>query len=352
MNFKDSKSKTSYGSHEGNSDIENPLISIFKNHREDILTLSYSGGKDSTLLLLYATDILIKKPNILKKKLHIIYSDTGVEIPEVRKITLDMLDKVELNEELKDKVEVHRVRPSIEDNFFVKMIESGYSAPHTRFRWCSRVLKTKPINRAIENLKEKGNKVVKILGTRKEESTMRKLNRGAYEIGIEKSKRDIPIYAPLSDLSSKDVWALLDKFVNSHPLWEERDMDFLKKIYNISEDFASSQIRHGCWTCTVISPLRDDRALTTLAKTLNAPYLLEANKIKKEIWEICNNKKYRKKNPSRFGGFGGLNKWGKKKIIKLLFKIEKDPELKKLLYNFHSNPRLSKKLQDWFKEIN
>lgn len=335
-----------------NKTVEKTLVEIFKNHKEDTITLSYSGGKDSTLLLLCATDILIKKPNILKKKVHFIYSDTGVEIPEVRKIALRMLRKLKSTKELQDKVKVHIVTPNIKDNFFVKMIDYSYPAPHTRFRWCTRVLKTKPINRSIENLKEDGSKVVKIIGTRKEESTMRKRNRGAYEIGIEKSKRDIPIYAPLSNLSSKDVWTLLDKFMNLHPLWKERDRNLLKKIYSVPKNFTYSQIRHGCWICTVISPLTDDRALVSLAKTLNLPYLLEANKIKKEIWKICDNKKkYRKKNPARLGGFGGLNNQGKKEIVKLLFKIEKDPELRKLLYNFHSNQKLKKKLQEWFKEF-
>jgi len=336
-----------------NNNIKKTFVKIFKNHPKDMITLSYSGGKDSTLLLLYATEILIKKPNILKKKLHIIYSDTGVEIPEVRKVSRYMLNKVKSNEELKDKVKVHIVRPKIESDFFVKMIDNGYSAPHTRFRWCTRLLKTKPINMAIEKLKENDNKVVKVIGVRGEESTMRKLNRGAYEIGIEKSARDVPIYTPLYDLSTEDVWASLNKFIGLHPLWGENEMNRLKKIYNISEDSTNSQIRHGCWVCTVINPLTDDKALVTLAEALDSPYLLKVNEIKKEIWKICSNKKkYREENPSRYGGFGPLNEKGKKEIIKLLFKIENDPELRKVLYNFHSNPKLRKKLQDWFKKLN
>ena len=62
-------------------------------------------------------------------------------------------------------------------------------------------------------------------------------------------------------------------------------MEILKRIYAFSTKF-EGKIRHGCWVCTVINPLNDDKALISMAKTMNAKYLLKLNELKKSNEEI------------------------------------------------------------------
>lgn len=330
--------------------VQKRIKKILKYHKNDIITLSYSGGKDSTFLLLCALQVIVENPFLLKNKLHIIYSDTGVEIPELRKYVLKSIKKFKQNKEISKHVEFHIVKPSTEDNFFVKMIEEGYPAPHVKFRWCTRVLKTKPIDSFIEKLKKRG-KVVKIVGVREEESVMRYINKGAYEIGIEKSKKDVPVYAPLMDLSSEDIWNGLSYLCNKNNLWKIGDFEILKKIYAWNTEF-EKRIRHGCWVCTVISPTNDDKALLSLAKSLNKNYLLKLNDLKKEIWKISTTKSYRKRNQKRKGGLGGLNEKGRKALIRLIKKGFKDKEIRKAFYPFFEDKDLKLYLKKWLKITN
>jgi len=329
--------------------VQSRIKKIFKHHKNDIITLSYSGGKDSTFLLIYALKVIVENPFLLKNKLQVIYSDTGVEIPELREYVLESIKKFKQNKKISRHVDFHIVKPSTDDNFFVKMIEKNYPAPHVKFRWCTRVLKTKPINSFIEKLKKKG-KVVKIVGVREEESTMRR-NKGAYEIGIEKSKKDVPVYAPIRDLTSEDVWKGLSYFCNKNSLWKIEDFETLKKIYAWDTEF-EKKIRHGCWVCTVISPTNDDKALLSLAKSLNKNYLLKLNDLKKELWKISTTKGCRKKNQKRKGGLGGLNKKGRRALIKLIKKSLKDKEIRRAFYSLFEDENLKLYLKKWIKENN
>jgi len=330
--------------------VENRIKRIFEHHRDNIITLSYSGGKDSTFLLLCTLQVLIENPSLLTNKLHVIYSDTGVEIPELREYVLKSINKFRQNGEVSRHVEFHTVRPSPNDNFFVKMIEEGYPAPHVKFRWCTRVLKTKPIDSFIERLKEKDRVIVKIVGVRREESAMRKMNKGAYEVGMEKSKKNVPVYAPIIDLTSGDVWNGLSYFCSKkNELWGKEEFEILKRLYALDTEF-EKRIRHGCWVCTVINPSNDDKALLSLAKSLNKDYLLRLNELKKEIWKISTTRSYRKENKKRKGGLGGLNDRGKQALIELIRESIKDEELKKAFYSFFEDDNLRTYLKRWLQE--
>jgi len=327
--------------------VKHRIKKIFEHHKNDIITLSYSGGKDSSFLFLCASEVIMENPNILNNQLYLIYSDTGVEIPELREYVLRTISKFKGNEKLSKYIQFHIVRPLPKDNFFVKMIEEGYPSPHVKFRWCTRVLKTKPINNFLEELKKKGKPVVKIIGVREEESTMRQ--KGAYEIGIEKSKKEIPVYAPIKDLTTEEIWVGLSYFCGTHPLWSKKDLEELKKIYGFYTNFRK-KIRHGCWVCTVISPLKDDKALLSLAESLNVNYLLKLNELKKEIWKISTTKHYRKKNEKRKGGLGKLNRKGKKVLIELIKKALRDKKTRRAFYPFFEDEILKSYLKKWLRE--
>ena len=303
---------------------------IFETHKNDIITLSYSGGKDSTLLLVLVSKFLTQHRKKFKDTfVYFIYSDTGVEIPEIREFPVRILKETErFFKSLNMKVYARIVKPSPQNNFFIKML-MGYPMPHIRFRWCTRVLKTKPIDDFIKKLKirHKGKKIVKIIGVRAEESQSRRSKRGVYETSFfEIKNKEVPIYAPIYNLTSNQVWKILEEMINKVPFWSKKEFSYLRRIYG-----KKMTIRHGCWICPLISLKSGDKALRELAESLNERYLLELEKIKKELIEISFNKENRTidektKKPR------SLNEKGKKEIIKLIEKMRKSPKLKKALY--------------------
>src|SRR5262245_50032500 len=108
--------------------------------------IGYSGGKDSTTalqLIWYALSRLPAKER--QKKVHVIASDTLVETP----VIVDYIDRTltKINEAAEREAmpfQAEKVRPRLDDTFWVKMIGKGYPAPYRRFRWCTDRLKIQP----------------------------------------------------------------------------------------------------------------------------------------------------------------------------------------------------------------
>src|SRR5262245_35310252 len=111
--------------------------------------IGYSGGKDSTTalqLIWYALSELPREK--LTKPVYIISSDTQVETPQIVNYIDASLDR--MNEAAQGQglpFSAHKVRPIIEDSFWVNLIGKGYPAPSQRFRWCTDRLKIEPANR-------------------------------------------------------------------------------------------------------------------------------------------------------------------------------------------------------------
>lgn len=81
--------------------------------------VAFSGGKDSTLVLLFLINFLKKNKNILKKKICVVYCDTGVEIPVMHIYTIETLKRVQnFSEENNIDLEIIISKPTIEDSFF------------------------------------------------------------------------------------------------------------------------------------------------------------------------------------------------------------------------------------------
>jgi DNA sulfur modification protein DndC len=99
---------------------------------------------------------------------YVIASDTLVEAPAI----VDYIDRTidQINEEAARNgmpFRGEKVRPRLEDTFWVNMIGCGYPAPYRRFRWCTDRLKIQPANRFIENRVQQYGEVVLVLGSRR-----------------------------------------------------------------------------------------------------------------------------------------------------------------------------------------
>ena len=118
-------------------DIENVTSIIQKVYLSDTIPwiCGYSGGKDSTAivqLVWYALSTLPKEK--LKKKVHIINTDTLVESPVVSLWAKGSLQKMEQvsREKLNGIIAVHQLKPAVEDSYWVNLIGKGYAYP-----WCT-----------------------------------------------------------------------------------------------------------------------------------------------------------------------------------------------------------------------
>ena len=232
--------------------------------------IGYSGGKDSsavlTLLFLALADAPTKSTPIT-----ILYVDTGVEIPPVRDLALSFLNAYQTECTSRGiPLAIAVVSPPLADRYLVKVIGRGYPPPTNKFRWCTRRLRTNPVNRFFRDSgAERG---ILLLGVRRGESASRDRTIARYSSSNhaylrQDREKGLLVFAPIIDYSTEEVWATLLE----NPVPSSIDADALFALY---ED-ASGEVpiihgpsfppygrgRLGCWTCTVV---RKDRALASL----------------------------------------------------------------------------------------
>ena len=196
--------------------------------------VSYSGGKDSTTLLLLALSYAADKGF----KVSIVYNDSGGDLPKLRGLVFEVLNAVKSNPKLLHAVgSVFVTRPN---KTFFDYLLTKYSPPRWNFRWCCKRLKEYPFRRLVSEL-AKERKVLNLVGNRSEEARWRSW--------LVKKVSDKVVYvAPLRDLRNDDVWHLL-KTVSSQ-LGFEWVYRTLLDIYR-----GGAIKRSGCWFCTLTSPL-------------------------------------------------------------------------------------------------
>jgi DNA sulfur modification protein DndC len=231
--------------------------------------VAYSGGKDSSavlkLLFIALADLPTKNTPIT-----VVYVDTGVHIPPARALALSSLRAYQAEcggHGIPLSVAV--VRPKLRDGYLVKVLGRGYPPPTNKFRWCTRRLLTDPVNRFFRD-SDIGCGLL-LLGVRRGESASRERTIAHYSSSDHEYLRQdrehgLPIYAPIVDYSTEEVWSsLLD-----NPIPRSIDGDTLLALYgHDSGQSASGQGsspsdvrgRFGCWTCTVV---RRDRVMGRL----------------------------------------------------------------------------------------
>ncbi|WP_181213558.1 phosphoadenosine phosphosulfate reductase domain-containing protein, partial [Dehalococcoides mccartyi] len=156
----------------GNALLNDTINTIQREYLKDNLpwSLAFSGGKDSSALLKL---VYVALQNIGKKlkPVTVVYCDTGVEIPIIRSFVIETLRSLQIEAEKNEiPIKTKIVTPSIEDKFFSKVIGRGYPSPTYQFRWCTDVLRIKPIRNYTNSFN--GESIV-LLGIRKGESSER-----------------------------------------------------------------------------------------------------------------------------------------------------------------------------------
>jgi len=245
------------------SDINYRTIEQIQNeYKKDNIewSLGFSGGKDSSALL-KLTYIALYNLKLKHKPLHVIYCDTGVEIPMicslVKKTLRDLL--VEANEN-EIPIILRILVPPLKDRYFAKVIGHGYPPPTNKFRWCTDRLRIRPIQKILKNTDKKN---IILLGIRKDESIERNKAIIRYatenEYFFRQSNNNTLIFSPIIKYTFSDVWHILINYELPKSIQGET----IKNYYNSlnSENTSNHEGRLGCWTCTVI---RKDRAVENL----------------------------------------------------------------------------------------
>jgi len=229
--------------------------------------IGYSGGKDSTTALQLIWYALAKlTPNERSKPVYIISSDTLVETPKVVDYIDSSLDR--MNETARQRnlpFSAHKVRPILDDTFWVNLIGRGYPAPSSQFRWCTERLKIDPANHFILNTVADHGEVVVVLGVRKAESSTRAqvMSLHAIKGSLLSRHTTLPnafVYTPIKDFTTQHVWTYLLQVPSP---WGNNNRDLVTLYRNAQAGECPLVVdtttpscgnsRFGCWVCTVVT---------------------------------------------------------------------------------------------------
>lgn len=302
--------------------------------------IGFSGGKDSTAVLQLIFYALAELPqSSLRKEIHVLSNDTLVENPNIVKFLDEQLEKIEnagktqLFSHNPDLFQVFKSTPKLEDSFWLNMIGKGYPSPNRWFRWCTERMKINPTNEYILKTVNKHGKAIIVLGTRKAESSNRSASMAQYEIpGLRLRKHSLPnayVYAPISNMSTREVWAYL---INTPNPWGSDNQELLD-LYRSAADVMDCPLviddttpscgnsRFGCWVCTVVDR---DKSMTNMI--LNGEgWMKPLIEFRDWLHKIRDEKSMRaKRRRNGQPGIGPFTMETRKEILERLLKIENE----------------------------
>lgn len=278
---------------------ENPLDGIRHNIAEEYLSttqtypwiVTFSGGKDSTLVAHLVFEMLLSlPPSLRQRKVFFVSNDTLVESPLVVKHMRDTLATILSAAEIfRLPVTGEVTEPKLQETFWTLLIGKGYPTPNRNMRWCTDRLKIQPTsNYILKKVAENGAAII-VLGVRKDESSTRKAsienhqNLDNSNLTRHGSLANAFVYRPIVDLTTDDVW----EFLASHnPPWGGTH-EGLIRLYReaaggecpivLSQDEApgcgTNSSRFGCWTCTVVNKDRSLQGFVDVGKTEYQPLI-------------------------------------------------------------------------------
>ena len=313
--------------------------------------IGYSGGKDSTVVVHLAYEMLHRlDPKDRKKDVYIVSSDTLVENPLIKIYLDEMLQKLREAAE-KDRLPLHvvKVTPRPDNSFWANVIGRGFPTPRTNgtFRWCTDRLKIAPSGVFIEEIiKEQKTEVVVLLGVRKAESAARKKRIEGRELvdrllNRHETIKDAYVYPAIVDLSTDDVWDILmsnnrknawggnnSKLIELYAGADSGECPFAGFSSKESQQQSCGQSRFGCWVCTVV---KEDKSLNGFIRSGHRE-LIPLAEFRRWLMEIRDIGTYREKK-RRDGtvyrtanndlGYGPFNWEARKMILRRLLETQK-----------------------------
>jgi DNA sulfur modification protein DndC len=299
--------------------------------------VTFSGGKDSTTVLQLVTEMLhgLQKKHKDNKKVYIVSSDTGVEMPLIEDYTTNKLQRIdEFIQKEKINMSVNLLKPKVTESFWTLLLGKGYPSPNQTFRWCTDRMKIKPATQFLKSLTDKNESILMLLGVRSDESQARAesiAKRDENHRGFSKHS-EIPnafVFSPIKDWSNADVWTYLSQY--PAPWGEHQDM---MKLYDKGSGEADCNIalnpeaascgktRFGCWVCTVVSK---DKSMANMLRNDEDEWMKPLNNFRNTLEDYRYD--HSKRQPRRRNGQKSVGPFllsTRKELLKELLRIEKD----------------------------
>lgn len=272
--------------------IRNNIIEEYLNPSQSYpWIVTFSGGKDSTLVAHLVFEALLElPPSMRRRKVYFVSNDTLVESPLVGQHMHNSLNQIlDAAKILKLPIEGTVTQPGLDKTFWTLLIGKGYPSPNRNMRWCTDRLKIEPTSRFIKDTVDANGAAIILLGVRKDESSTRKASIESHK-NLEDSNltphgslANAFVYRPIVDVTTDDVWEFLSS--NSPPWGGSHDA--LIKLYRqaaggecpivLSQEEApgcgTNSSRFGCWTCTVVNKDKSLQGFVDVGKTEFQPLL-------------------------------------------------------------------------------
>ena len=248
-----------------------------KKHKDPWI-FAFSGGKDSTLLLHLAYEVILSvEPAQRMRPLYIVANDTLVESPLVINHLDKSLEEIRASANQHDlPIVIEKTKPNIDETFWANVIGRGYIPPTRNFRWCTDRMKIKPTKYILDRILLRHKRAVLLIGTRRAESQNRQRNMDKRKVRANAMRphgqiEGCRVFSPLADLADNDVWTIL---LQLKPPWGGTHKRLITLYKNagggecplvLTKDDApscgTSSPRFGCWTCTVVEKDKSLRGL-------------------------------------------------------------------------------------------
>ena len=306
--------------------------------------ITFSGGKDSTLVLHLVIELLLKFKRLNKplKPTYIVSSDTRIEMPMVKNYLEETLEQIQNFSNTNNlNLYVNLIKPDLRETFFSLLIGKGYPSPNKWFRWCTDRLKIKPATLFLTELVKKHSSIIMLLGVRSDESVNRakSINSRVINFNNLSMHSNIPnayMLSPIVNWTTKEVWRFLR---NNPPAWGS-----YKKLFELYSKGASNidsdedcnmalnpdspscgKSRFGCWTCTVVEQDRSMEGMIKSGETWMQP-LLDYRKLLLHYRDDRDKRLHRRRNGQL--GLGAFYLEVRKDLLDKLLSIQESKEFK------------------------
>ena len=275
--------------------------------------ITYSGGKDSTLLGVIACEVMRRNLRWKPESIDIIYCDTLEEIPPMHQAALEFLNHIKsIASQQSLTIRTHVTRPAPDQTYWYLMLGKGYPAPHRMFWWCTERLKIDPVKKKLAELNHQDGSAV-LTGVRFGESDRRdaKMHKASQCLGEGECGQVLEYHgaiAPIAHWKTCQVWDLLALHA---PGWGW-------PTQTIVDLYGDAPIRFGCWTCTLIDK---DRALGAVTQSPEWKHLAALAEFRERILEASEDPESRVMRPN--GVPGKFKLATRKRLLKELKQIEK-----------------------------
>lgn len=220
--------------------------------------MAWSKGKDSTTLVTLVAHLIESGQIPRPASLTILCADTRMEL-----LPLDLAARSVIDELAERGIGVRTVTAPVDDRYFVYMLGRGVPPPNNMtMRWCTRLLKKEPMERALEDLfAEHGEKILMLTGVREGESAARdgrialSCSRDGGECGQGWYQQDLAgtmadTLAPLLHWRVCHVFEWLRYFA-TQPAFGDWSTRLLADVYG-GDEAEEINARTGCLECPLV----------------------------------------------------------------------------------------------------